>query len=114
MNIKQTLSEITNPRFTTEEMETSRTYCGCAFEITSLIFDDNKPHTPTIAIGYVFTPEKKRINANWNKNGECRVDGIRMKAYDLVSAAQQEIAAARNVSVSMLLGLIVIIICAIF
>lgn len=114
MSISLIFREITEPRFSTEEMETSRTKCFFDFEISSMYYDDERHHLPTHAFGWVLPPRSKPIRARWNKHGECLVNSVRLTAFDLVRQTQKEIDSARAICESLLAGLVVIIICIIF
>jgi len=113
MNIKQIASEIANPRFTTEEMETSHTRCRFEFKITSMLFDD-KPRFPTRAYGNVKTDCGHVINVNWNEHGECHHQNNRMTAFDLVRPTQGEIDSAKIIGGATLLTIGAILITSIF
>ncbi len=114
MNLLATLREIHDPRFSTEEMETSKLKCGFEFSITSMYYDDGQPNLPSHACGFVVPPNVKEIPAVWNRHGECLVNQVRLKSFDLIRKTQQEIDSARAVGESMLLAIFVIIISIIF
>ena len=71
-------------RFSTEEMEKSKTRCGCEFKITSLFFDDSNPQFPTKAMGSINTSQGWKIIATWNQYGECTVGSTPIKPFDLI------------------------------
>ena len=104
MNIKKTIKEIINPRFSIDEIENGHTKCGFEFKITALFFDDNKRHFPTKALGWIDPVQESKIIATWNLRGECFVNGRRIKSFNLIKSTQKEIDAIRPV----LLGLILI------
>jgi len=95
MAIKQITKEIIYPRFTTEEMETSRTQCGCVYGITHLFYDDGGRNFPTKAIGYITDQSKGLTISTWNKYGENTTAGKRMKEFDLVRLKQKKVDAAK-------------------
>lgn len=90
-NINNQITEIYNTRFTTEEVEKGKTRCGNDFKIISLYFEDNKPHFPTSAIGYINTDQGWKINATWNQFGECTIGGLRMISFDLINSNRKKI-----------------------
>ena len=102
MNIKKSIKEFFKPRLTTQEMEFSETRCGCDHEIISLFFDDNKPHFPTMAMGYIDTGQVIKIMATWNQHGECMVNFRRMNSFDLLTESQKEFEEAKPVFIGML------------
>ena len=89
-NINNQMIEISNTRFTTEDMEKGKTRCGNNFKITSMYFEDLKPHFPTMAMGYINTDQGWKINAIWNQFGECTIGGLRMISFDLINSNQKK------------------------
>jgi len=71
-------------RFTTEEMEKSKTRCGYEFKITSLLFEDKQPQFPTLAIGNINTGQGWNIIASWNQYGKCTVGSTPIMPFDLI------------------------------
>ena len=114
MNIRKTFKAIMVPRFSTEEVESSRLRSNLIFEASSFFFDDGKKGYPTLVLGWITTTRDHLIRAAWNKYGECTVQGKRIKSFDLIRPTQGEIDSARSIAESMVAGLIVIIICIIF
>ena len=114
MKIKTIWKEFFNPRFTTEELENSRTRGGVKFEIKSLIFDDEREHFPTRAIGRVALKSGSMLIVVWNQHGECMYEGNRMPQFDLLRPTQKEIDAAKPVFVSMVGIIILLLITIIF
>ena len=102
MKIRIIIREIINPRFSIDEMENSRTQCGCELKITSMFFDDNKRHFPTKAIGWIGPVQGSKIIATWNQHGECLVNGRRIKSFDLVKPTKKELDAVRPVFLEMI------------
>lgn len=88
-------------RFTTEEMEKSKTRCGCEFKITSLFFDDNKPQFPTKAMGCISTGQGWKIIATWNQYGECTVGSTRIKPFDLIKYDDQQVDEQKTASIGI-------------
>jgi len=78
-------------RFSTEEMEKSKTRCGFEFKITSLLFEDNKPQLPTKAMGCINTGQGWKIFATWNQYGECTVGSTPIKPFDLIKYDDQQV-----------------------
>lgn len=114
MSILIILQQISNPRFTTQEMEKSQIRCGFDFEITSMYYDDERKNHPSHAFGWVKTPAGKPILAKWNRHGECFIESVRISSFDLVRPAQDEIVGANTINKSLVVGLIAIVICIIF
>ena len=102
MNIKKTIKEIINPRFTIDEIENGHTKGGFEFKITALFFDDNKRHFPTKALGWIDPMQESKIVATWNQHGECYVNSNRIISFDLVRPTQNEIDALRPVFLGMI------------
>ena len=114
MKILAILYAIHNPRFTTEEMESSKLKCGFHFEISSMYYDDLKKDLPSHAFGWVIPPVGKPIRAVWDRNGQCLVDQVRMLTYDLARPTQSEIDSYRAIGESFALAILTIIISLIF
>lgn len=109
MSTSSTMRKILNPRFTLEEMEASKTKCELTFEITAVVYDDNKRNYPTVAIGTVTTGGGKPLLVNWNQFGECKSYGHRLESFDLIRPDQNEL----DTSNKFLLAIVIIIICSI-
>ena len=90
-NINTTFNNITGPRLTTEEMEQCQTRGGSVFKITSIHFEDNKPHFPTKALGHINTNQGWKLSATWNQLGECIINGLRVTSCDLIGPNRKEI-----------------------
>jgi hypothetical protein len=114
MSILSTLREIQDPRFSTEEMETSKLKCGFDFKITSMYYDDLQKGLPSHAFGWVHPPNSVPIPAYWSKHGECMINSMRVKSFDLHRNTQNYIDSATIAGESLLVGFIVIVICVIF
>jgi len=89
-NINTQIIDISNTRFTTEDMEKGKTRCGNNFKITSMYFEDLKPYFPTLAMGYINTDQGWKISATWNQYGECTIGGLRMFSFDLINLNQKK------------------------
>lgn len=89
--ISNQIIEISNNRFTTEEIEKCKTRCGSDFKITSMYFEDHKPHFPTMVIGDINTDQGWKISATWNQFGECTIKGLRMNSFDLINSNRNKI-----------------------
>lgn len=109
MKIKKIINGFMTPRFTTEELEKSKTRSGAEFEIATLIFDDKREHFPTRVLGRATNSLGVKIIVIWNQYGECIKDGGRLPEFDLVHPNQKNIDAAKPVFAGML-GLILFII----
>ena len=109
MNIKKTIKEIINPRFSIDEIENSHTKCGFEFKITALFFDDNKRHFPTKALGWIDPVQESKIIATWNQHGECWVNGNRIISFDLVRPTLKEIEALKPVFMGMIFIILLLI-----
>ena len=96
-NIYKFLKQTFNPRLSTRDMETSPTRCGCEYRISTMDFEDDKPHFPTLAVGAINTGQGWTIRATWNQDGECTVENRRIKSFDLVTPVQKEINDAKPV-----------------
>lgn len=90
-NSNKTSNEIIDPRLSTTEMEQNHTRCGNDFKITSMYFEDHKPHFPTLAKGYINNDQGWKINATWNQFGECTIGGLRMFSFDLINPNRKKI-----------------------
>lgn len=114
MNLKRIITEIFDPRFSTEEIQNSKLKYGITFEVTDLFFDDEKPHFPTHILGVVKTQNGIRIQCSWNRHGECTHQGNRVKSFDLIRPTQGEIDSARTVGTSLMVFIVLIIISNLF
>jgi hypothetical protein len=114
MSFLSTLREIHDPRFSTEEMETSKLKCGFDFKITSMYYDDQQKGMPSHAFGFVRPPNCPPFLATWNRYGECLVNSTRIKSFDLQRSTQNYIDSATIAGESLLVGFLVIVICVIF
>lgn len=117
MDIKNTIKDFVEPRFSTEEMERSTLRCGLPdFKVSGMYYDDELSGFPSHAFGHILTPDGYTIQTYWNKHGECMVKGRRQIAFDLIKPTRirQEEDSARAVCASLIVGLIVIWICIIF
>ena len=109
MNIKKTIKEIINPRFSIDEIENGHTKCGFEFKITALFFDDNKRHFPTKALGWIDPVQESKIIATWNQDGECWVNGNRIISFDLVRHTLKEIEALKPMFMGMIFIILLLI-----
>lgn len=114
MNFKKIISEFFDPRFSTDEIENSKLKCNLSFETTGMFYDDEKRGFPTHILGIVKTKRGIPLHASWNQHGECTVKGIRVKSFDLVRPTQSQMDSGKSVLTSLVVGLIVITVCAIF
>lgn len=114
MSIKKIIREFFEPRFSTQEIESSKLKCNLRFETTDLFYDDGKRGFPTHILGYVKTRPGRLLSASWNQHGECTVKGIRVKSYDMVRPTQSQMDSGKSVITSLVVGLIVILVCIIF
>ena len=78
-------------------MEKCQTRCGCEFKITSLFFDDLKPHCPTLVLGFINTSKGKKVLAKWNQYGQCWVSNNRHESFDLITPSQKVINEAKQI-----------------
>jgi len=100
MIFKKTFSDLFNPRFSTDEIESCKLKCNLHFETTDLYFDDLKPGYPTHILGFIKTPRGIDIFASWNQNGECSVNSLRVKSFDMIRPTQREMDSAKTVAIS--------------
>jgi len=114
MKFKTKLNEFFNPRFTTTELENSNTRSRVIYEMTSLIYDDERQHFPTRALGKVTTKAGSKLIVVWDQNGKCMENGKRLPEYDIIRATQKETDASRPAFVAMVGILIMVIITLIF
>lgn len=114
MNIKTIWKEFFNPRFSTSEMENSKTRSGVKFEIATLIFDDKRQHYPTRALGRVTISASIKQIVVWDQHGECMKDGKRLPEYDLIRPTQKEIDASKPAFIAMVGLFLMLIITLIF
>lgn len=114
MKFTKAWKEFFNPRFTTSELENSKTRSRVIYEITSLIYDDERQHFPTRAIGKVTTITGTNLIVVWDQNGKCMNDGKHFAEYDLIRSTQKEIDASKPAFVAMVGILLMIIITLIF
>lgn len=115
MKISEALSAFHNPRFTTEEMETSDTACGFDFRISQLFYDDNQPGYPSHALGIVIAPISGRpMAAHWDRNGKCTVAALPVKSFDLRRPTQSQIDCYRMIGEGFIVAAVTILICIIF
>lgn len=97
------IEDFLNPRFSTEEFELSRTQCEFNHGVTSMYYDDHIPNLPTHVIGYIQPPAGAKLQlATWNRFGECTMEGLRVKSFDLVRPNHKYIAKT-NLSIKVLL-----------
>lgn len=108
MKIKTIWKEFFNPRFSTSEMESSRTRSGRPYGIDFLIYDDFRPHYPVTAVGKVATATSKLI-VTWDRHGKCTLSGQRLPEYDLIRPTQKEIDAGKPAFIAML-GIFIMVI----
>lgn len=109
MNIKTLLHKFFNPPFSTSEMESSRTRSGVEFNIATMIYDDDIRYCPVTALGCVKTPKGHLLHVNWDRDGHCRDNGLRMTDFDLIRPTQNEIDSAKIVGGSVLTILVIVI-----
>ena len=99
MNLKKAFKEFWTPRFTTFELEHSRTRCRANFEIMTIIYDDDAPKMPFRIMGFITTNMGIKRPVCWNQFGECFFEAERLDKYDLVHPAQKEIDSAKTVMI---------------
>jgi len=114
MKFKTKLNEFFNPRFTTTELENSNTRSRVIYEITSLIYDDERQRFPTRALRKVTTKAGSKLIVVWDQNGKCMKDGKRLPEYDIIRATQKEIDASKPAFLAMVGILLMVIITLIF
>jgi len=114
MNIKTIIREFFDPRFSTLEIEKSKLRCNLSFGTTDMYFDDEKRGFPTHVVGFIKTRRGHCLPSSWNKYGECKMNGKRIKAFDLVRPSRLETAPARPVINSILFVMIIILVGIIF
>jgi len=101
------LKEFFNPRYTTEEMEGSRTRYRARYEISAMDWADGKPGYPTIGVGKVFAKGKMEP-VSWDQYGKCTRNGKREPQFDLVRKAQREIETG-YLSAIGILGIVIVL-----
>lgn len=114
MKIKTIWKEFFNPRFSTEELENSKTRSGVKFEIATMIFEDKREHFPTRTLGRVTLKTGSTLIVVWDQHGECWYIGKRLPQFDLIRPTQKEIDASKPAFIAMLGLFIMTIITLIF
>lgn len=108
MKVNQVLKNFFMVRFTTAEMEQSRTRCGVDFEIIEISYDDNT-RFPRWAIGFVVVDGYFDYKVTWNEYGECNVHGHRIRSFDLIRP-RENILDSERVALVGTIGIVIILI----
>ncbi len=111
MKIKKILNTFFTPRFTTSEIENSRTRSGVEHEIKLMIYDDDRKSFPTRAFGRLPKIEGTVV---WDQQGKCTRMGSRLPEYDLVHPSSKEMKKAKPAFMGIAIFFVLILITIIF
>lgn len=112
--IAEKISMLDSSRMTTLMFEMASTRCGAYHRLIDLQYADGRKAFPFRAVGIVKAPTEN-FRAVWNRYGHCfdRL-GCRLEEYDLIVRPGSNPDTAKAVAESLMIGLVVILICAIF
>ena len=114
MSIKKIVREFLDPRFSTQEIENSRLRSNLNFDLVDFYYNDEKEGYPTHVSGTIKTGHGIIIQANWDQHGECTVKGKRIRSFYLIRETRSEIDSSRTIGTVTLVGLLALLIRAIF
>jgi hypothetical protein len=109
-DMKELLQVLFVPPYSIEELENSQTVCGCKHEITTMHFDDGLRNYPSHSSGFIHDQQNGLTYTSWDRWGNNKTAGKRIREYDLVRPARKEIVRNQLIAIGFVGVLIIVIV----